>query len=111
MKLQKELTLDEALIQHENSKLMNPILGGIRSVYPLFTDDHKKHILSHLKFFYNPYTWIHIFEHFKMHKHKKDVGLDFLTNNVIMEAIKAQQVLNAVEKEMTEMPSKDTKWN
>lgn len=111
MKRSKKLTLDEAIIKYENSKLRNPILGGFRSVYPLFTDDHKQHVWSHIKFFYNPYTWVHIFEHFKMYQYKKKIKLDHLTNNTLIQIVQAQKMLNDVEQEMAQMPDKDTIWN
>lgn len=85
------VTLDEVLIKQENSFLRWPWFGGITKVFAMLTDDHQRHIKSHLKFWYNPATWLHIHQHYMQLKLKRNMGIEHLTNDSIMEQVQAQQ--------------------
>lgn len=80
---EEKFTLEKIIIKTENAKLINPFFGGIMSVFPEIQDDHLAHIYSHLKFFYNPYVWVHIIQHYILYKRKKKLGLKHINNDTI----------------------------
>ena len=84
------MTLDEALITAENRYLRNPLFGGFNTVFALLTDDHTLHIKAHLKYWYNPATWLHIHQHWMQLKIKRNMGIEHVTNDAIMETQQAQ---------------------
>jgi hypothetical protein len=84
------VTWDAALIAHEDEMLRNPFLGGIKKVTPIITDDHRRHIKSHLKYLYNPFTWFHIVQHLWQLRAKKKLGIEGITNDIIMQQIQSQ---------------------
>lgn len=86
-----EATLDETLIKSENKQLRNPLFGGLMTVFAILTDDHDRHIKAHLKYWYNPVTWLHIHQHYMQLKIKKKMGIEHLTNDSIMEAVEEQK--------------------
>lgn len=104
-----QVTLDEVLIKQENSFLRNPFFGGVTKVFAMLTDDHKRHIKAHLKYWYNPATWLHIHQHYMQLKLKRNMGIEHVTNDMIMEQVQAQQHQAMTDQVMNQPDPKDPK--
>jgi hypothetical protein len=99
--------VEKFIIETENIHLSNPFSGALSKIYVLITDNHKLHIKKHLKYLYNPATWVHIWHHFSGQRQKEKMGIGFLNNDNIMSA--AQYAI--MEKIMMEPPNTGTTWN
>jgi len=116
--IEHTVALDDTLIAVENKKLRNPFFGGITSVFAMLTDDHSRHIKAHLKYWYNPATWLHIHQHYMQLKIKRKMGIEHVTNDSIVahsnqqhQQVEQQTKQQAIEQIMEDPDPKDPKWN